>query len=68
MNTLLVIILVVLMVFFVDRVLNSCPFRKKHDWEYVGTEIHETYNGPVKYKKYVCKNCGKIEYELWSKK
>lgn len=36
---------------------------KKHDWEYVGTEIHETYNGPKKYKKYVCKNCSKIEYE-----
>ena len=63
MNTVLAIILVVLIVFFVQRVLNSCPFRKKHDWEYVGTEIHETYNGTAKYKKYVCKNCGKIEYE-----
>lgn len=63
MSTFWAIILVVLMVFFVNRVLNSCPFMKKHDWEYVGTEIHETYNGPKKYKKYVCKNCSKIEYE-----
>lgn len=63
MNTFLAIILVVLIVFFVQRVLNSCPFRKKHDWEYVGAEIHNGYKGPVKYKKYVCKNCGKIEYE-----
>ena len=67
MNTFLATILVVLitfpLVFFVKRVLNGCPGRKKHDWGYVGTEIHETYNGTAKYKKYVCKNCGKIEYE-----
>ena len=67
MNTIWTIILVVLitftLVFFVKRILNSCPGRKNHDWEYVGTEIHNGYNGPVKYKKYVCKNCGKIEYE-----
>ena len=67
MNTVLITILVVLitfpLVFFVKHVLNSCPGRKKHDWEYVGTETHNGYKGPVKYKKYVCKNCGKIEYE-----
>lgn len=67
MNTVLITILVALivfpLVFFVKRILNSCPGRKSHDWEYVGTEIHNGYKGPVKYKKYVCKNCGKIEYE-----
>lgn len=67
MNTFWSIILVVLitfpLVFAVKRFLNSCPGRKRHDWEYVGTEIHSGYKGPVKYKKYVCKNCGKIEYE-----
>ena len=63
MSTILTIISAVLIVFFMQRLFNSCPFRKKHDWEYVGTEIHEGYKGPVKYKKYVCKNCGKIEYE-----
>lgn len=63
MSTILTIITAVLIVFFMQRIFNSCPFRKKHDWEYVGTEIHNTYKGPVKYKKYVCKNCGKIEYE-----
>lgn len=63
MNTFLAIILVVLIVFFMQRLFNSCPFMKKHDWEYAGTEIHNTYKGPTKYKKYVCKNCGKIEYE-----
>lgn len=50
-------------VFFVKHTLNSCPGRKNHDWKYVSTEIHEGYKGSVKYKKYVCKNCGKIEYE-----
>lgn len=67
MNTFWVIILVVLitflLVFLVKHLLNSCPGRKNHDWKYVGTEIHLGYKGPVKYKKYVCKNCGKIEYE-----
>ena len=67
MNTFWSISLVVLiafpLVFFVNRVLNGCPGRKNHDWEYVGTEICKGYKGPVKYKKYVCKNCGKIEYE-----
>lgn len=67
MNTFWSIVLVVLitfpLVFLVKRVLNGCPGRKRHDWEYVGTEIYDGYKGPVKYKKYVCKNCGKIEYE-----
>ena len=67
MNTIWTIILVVLitftLVFFVKRILNSCPGRKNHEWEYAGTEIYKGYKGPVKYKKYVCKNCGKIEYE-----
>lgn len=67
MNTFWSIILVVLitfpLVFFVKRILNSCPGRKRHDWEYVDTEIHSGYKGPVKYKKYVCKNCGKVQYE-----
>lgn len=67
MNTIWITVLIILiifpLVFFVNRVLNSCPGRKNHDWEYAGTEIHETYNGSAKYKKYVCKNCGKIEYE-----
>lgn len=67
MNTFWPISLVVLitfpLVFFVKRILNTCPFRKNHEWEYVGTEIHDTYKGSVKYEKYVCKNCGKIEYK-----
>lgn len=67
MNTFWSIILgtliVFTLVFFVKRVLNACPGRKNHDWEYVGTEIHKGYNGPVKYKKYICKNCGKVEYK-----
>ena len=62
-STSLVVLIVFPLVFFVKRILNSCPGRKNHDWEYVGTEIHNGYKGPVKYKKYVCKNCGKIEYE-----
>ena len=59
----LVVLIVFPLVFFVKRWLNSCPGRKKHDWEYDGTEIHNGYKGPVKYKKHVCRNCGKIEYE-----
>lgn len=51
------------LVFFVKRMTNACPGGKNHEWEYTGTEIHEGYKGPVKYKKYVCKNCGKVEYE-----
>lgn len=62
-STILVVLIVFPLVFFVKRALNACPGRKNHDWEYVGTEIHNCYKGPVKYKKYVCKNCGKIEYE-----
>ena len=61
--TILVTLIVFPLVFFVKRIFNSCPGRKSHDWEYVGTEICKGYKGPVKYKKYVCKNCGKIEYE-----
>lgn len=61
--TVLIILIVFPLVFFVKRILNACPGRKNHDWEYVCTEIHEGYKGLVKYKKYVCKNCGKIEYE-----
>ena len=61
--TILVVLIIFPIVFFVKRILNSCLGRKNHEWEYVGTEIHEGYKGPVKYKKYVCKNCGKIEYE-----
>lgn len=57
------ILIVFPLVFFVEDLLNTCPGRKNHEWEYVGTEIHKGYKGPVKYKKYVCKNCGKIEYE-----
>lgn len=67
MSTFLSISLVVLitfpLIFFVKRILNACPGRKNHDLEYVGTEIYKGYKGPVKYKKYVCKNCGKVEYE-----
>ena len=59
----LVVLIIFPLVFFVKRILNSCPGRKNHDWEYVGTEIHNGYKGPVNYKKYVCKTCGKIEYE-----
>lgn len=63
MSTFWSILITFLLVFFVKHILNGCPFRKNHEWEYVGTVIHETYKGPVKYKKYVCKNCGKVEYE-----
>lgn len=57
------ILIVVPLVFFMKHILNACPGRKNHEWEYAGTEIHLGYKGPVKYKKYVCKHCGKIEYE-----
>ena len=50
-------------VFFVQYILNTCPGRKDHEWEYAGTEIHIGYKGSVKYKKYICKHCGKVEYE-----
>ena len=60
-STVLVILIVFPLVFFVKHILNSCPFRKHHDWVYAGTEIiHEGFKS-VKYKKYVCKNCGKVE-------
>ena len=67
MNTFWSISLVVLiafpLVFFVKCILKSCPGRKNHEWEYVVTEIYIGYKGPVKCKKYVCKNCGEVEYE-----
>jgi hypothetical protein len=57
------ILIVVPLVFFAERLLNSCPGRKNHEWEYVGTEIYLSYKGSAKCKKYVCKNCGEVKYE-----
>ena len=57
------ILIIVPLVFFMEHILNGCPGRKNHEWEYAGTEIHLSYKGSTKYKKYVCKHCGKIEYE-----
>lgn len=60
-STVLVILIVFPLVFFVKHILNSCPFRKNHDWKYVGEEIMHQGFKSVKYKKYVCKHCGKVE-------
>lgn len=61
--TIILIVIIFPLVFFVQLMLNACPGRKNHDWEYVGTEIHKGYKRSMEYKKYVCKNCGKVEYE-----